>query len=136
MGKGKRKGGLFGGGGMPGSTQMLLKQASKVQAKIAENRERFSRLLFTGTAGGGALKVTVRGDFTVTDVSLDEDMYKTMSYEDMEDLIRGAVGEALKQIKNAENDSERALVAGAKEDMSESVSQDELTKLMESIMEQ
>ena len=103
MEKGKRKGGLFGGGGMPGSTQMLLKQASKVQAKMAENRERFSRLLFTGTAGGGALKVTVRGDFTVTDVSLDEDMYKAMSYDDMEYLIRGAVGEALKQIKNAEN---------------------------------
>lgn len=117
MGKGKKFGGRYGGGAMPGSTNMLLKQAAKVQQKMAENKERFNKLLFTGEAGG-ALKIVVRGDNTVMDVKLDEVMFKDMEHDDVEDLIKSALTDVLNKIKNAENDAERALVAGATEDMS------------------
>lgn len=123
----KRRGGGFGfgAGSMPGSTNMILKQAAKMQQKMAENKEKFAKLLFTGEAGG-VLKIVIRGDNVVTDVKLDEKAFQDMDYEDVEDLIKTAVGDALGKIKDAENDVERALMAGAAEDMSKSMTKEQL----------
>lgn len=123
----KRRGGGFGfgAGSMPGSTNMILKQAAKMQQKMAENKEKFAKLLFTGEAGG-VLKVVIRGDNVVTDVKLDEKAFQDMDCEDVEDLIKTAVGDALGKIKDAENDVERALMAGAAEDMSKNMTKEQL----------
>ena len=123
----KRRGGGFGfgAGSMPGSTNMILKQAAKMQQKMAENKEKFAKLLFTGEAGG-VLKIVIRGDNVVTDVKLDEKAFQDMDCEDVEDLIKTAVGDALGKIKDAENDVERALMAGAAEDMSKSMTKEQL----------
>lgn len=123
----KRRGGGFGfgAGSMPGSTNMILKQAAKMQQKMAENKEKFAKLLFTGEAGG-VLKIVIRGDNVVTNVKLDEKAFQDMDCEDVEDLIKTAVGDALGKIKDAENDVERALMAGAAEDMSKSMTKEQL----------
>lgn len=125
MGK-RGKGGFgFGAGSMPGSTSMILKQAAKMQEKMAKNKERFDKLLFTGEAGG-VLKIVIRGDNVVTDVKLNETAFQDMDCEDVEDLIKTAVGDALKKIQDAENDAERALMAGAAEDMSKTMTKEQL----------
>ncbi len=133
---GKRKGGGFGfgAGSMPGSTNMILKQAARMQQKMAENKERFNKLLFTGEAGG-VLKIVIRGDNVVTDVKLDEVAFQDMDCEDIQDLIQTAVGDALKKIKDAENDVERALVAGAAEDMSKTMTKEQLQEVADIVEE-
>ena len=132
----KRRGGGFGfgAGSMPGSTNMILKQAAKMQQKMAENKEKFAKLLFTGEAGG-VLKIVIRGDNVVTDVKLDEKAFQDMDYEDVEDLIKTAVGDALGKIKDAENDVERALMAGAAEDMSKTMTKEQLQDVADIVEE-
>lgn len=130
MAKKGKFGGKFGAGSMPGSTNMILKQAAKMQQKMVENKERFAKLLFTGEAGG-VLKIIVRGDNKVMSVNLDEDAFVEMDKDDVEDLIKAALTDVFDKIQNAENDAEKALMSGAAQEMTESMSKDEMVEVKE-----
>ena len=64
------KRGGFPGGGMPGNMNNLMKQAQKMQRQMEENQKALEEKIFTASAGGGAVEVSVSGKREVTKVSL------------------------------------------------------------------
>ena len=85
-------------GGMPGNMNNLMKQAQRMQRQMEESQKELETKEVTGTAGGGAVKVTVSGKKEVTKVELDEEVVDPEDIEMLQDLIMAATNEALRQI--------------------------------------
>ena len=54
--------------------QALMKQAQQMQAKMQKIDKELNETSYEGTAGGGAVKVTVMGTMEVTAIEIDQDM--------------------------------------------------------------
>ena len=93
-----KRGGFPGGMGMPGNMNNLMKQAQRMQRQMEESQKELETKEVTGTAGGGAVKVTVSGKKEVTKVELDEEVVDPEDIEMPQDLIMAATNEALRQI--------------------------------------
>ncbi|MBR5337797.1 MAG: YbaB/EbfC family nucleoid-associated protein [Lachnospiraceae bacterium] len=92
------KRGGFPGGGMPGNMSNLMKQAQKMQRQMEETAKELEEKEFTGTAGGGAVTVTVTGKKVVKSVKLSEDVVDPDDIEMLEDLIVAGINEAFSQV--------------------------------------
>ncbi len=74
--------------GMMGQLQKLQEQLQAAQAQLAEET-------VTGTAGGGAVKVTATGDQRVKSIELDPEILKDADVEMLQDLLLAAINNAL-----------------------------------------
>ena len=97
-----RRGG-FGGMGMPGNMNNLMKQAQRMQRQMEEQQKTLETKEYTAAAGGGAVEVTVSGKKELLSVKLSADVVDPDDIEMLQDLILAATNEALRQ---AEADSE------------------------------
>ena len=68
-----------------------VKQATETASKEMETKE------FTAKAGGGAVEVTVTGKKEVVSVKISEEAVDPDDVETLEDMVKAAVNEALKQ---------------------------------------
>ena len=93
-----RRGG-FQGGAMPGNMNNLMKQAQKMQRQMEEKAKELEEKEWEGTAGGGAVCVKVSGKKEITAVKLSEEVVDPDDIEMLEDLIRAATNEALRQME-------------------------------------
>jgi DNA-binding YbaB/EbfC family protein len=98
----------FGGGGM----QSLMRQANQMQSKIKKLQEELATREFEGTAGGGAVKVCVTGDNVITGVQIHTDVFKDGDIEILQDLIKAAVNEAIKNAKTTSQEEMAKITGG------------------------
>ncbi len=96
-----KRGGFPGGMGMPGNMGNLMKQAQRMQRQMEESQKELETKEFTGTAGGGAVKVTATGKREITKVELLPDAVDPDDIEMLQDLILAAVNDALGQAEEA-----------------------------------
>lgn len=68
----------------------LMKQAQAMQQKMAEAQERLKELVAEGTAGGGMVKVTLRGSGDLVGVVLDDELLQPGEGEVVADLLVAA----------------------------------------------
>ena len=106
------KRGGFPGGAMPGNMNNLMKQAQRKQRQMEEGQKELETKEFTGTAGGGAVEVTVTGKKEVVSVKLAEDAVDPDDIEMLQDLIVAATNEALKQAEDANNEMMGKMTGG------------------------
>ncbi len=85
-------GGYGGGGGM--NMQQMMKQAQKLQEQMAKAREELENARVTGTAGGGAVSVTVSGSKRFISIEIKPEVVDPDDVEMLEDLITAAANEA------------------------------------------
>ena len=90
---------------MPGNMSNLMKQAQRMQRQMEESQKELESAVFTATAGGGAVEVTVTGKKEVTKVKIDPD---AVDPEDVEMLESGVgVGEPVcRQPRSADSEEE------------------------------
>lgn len=81
-----------GGGGM--NMQQMMQQAQKLQEQMAQAREQLEEARVTGTAGGGAVTVTVSGSKRFISVEIKPEVVDPDDVEMLEDLITAAANEA------------------------------------------
>ncbi len=92
MGKGFNGGG-FGGGNM----QQLMKQAQMMQRKMQEAQEELAEDEVTGSAAGGMVEVTLKGNKTPVSVSIKPEAVDPDDVEMLEDMILAALNDAMAQ---------------------------------------
>ena len=85
--------------GFAGGMAQLMKQANQMQMKMKKVQEEISSQTFDGTAGGGAVKVTVNGDHLLKSVVISQDLIKSGDPEMLQDLIVMASNDAIKVAK-------------------------------------
>ncbi len=95
MGKGR---GGFPGGGMPGNMNQLMKQAQRMQRQMEEAQAQLEETEMTGSAGGGAVEITVSGKKEITKVHINPEAVDPDDVEMLEDLIMAAANEAIRKV--------------------------------------
>ena len=72
----------------------LMKQAQAMQQKLADSQAELAALVLVGTAGGGVVKVTLKGTGELSRVDIDESLMAPGEGEILADLIVAAHADA------------------------------------------
>ncbi len=81
-------------GGMPGNMNNMLRQAQRMQRQMEEQQKELEEKEFTGTAGGGAVSITISGKKVMTKVEIDPDACDPEDVETLQDLVMLAYNDA------------------------------------------
>ena len=92
--------------------QGLMKQAQMMQKKMQEEQAKLAEEEVEGTSGGGMVKVTLNGKFTMTKITIDKSIIDPEDSEVLEDLIMAAYNDAKDKVDAKMNDSMSALTGG------------------------
>jgi nucleoid-associated protein EbfC len=76
----------------------LLAQAQQMQQKLMEAQENLAATEVHGQAGGGLVQVTMKGSGEVVAVAIDPKVIDPADPEMLQDLIVGALADAVKQV--------------------------------------
>jgi DNA-binding YbaB/EbfC family protein len=92
--------GGFGGGNM----QQIMKQAQQMQRKLQEAQERLAEEEVTGTAGGGMVEVTLKGNKTPVAVTIKPEAVDPDDVEMLEDMVLAALQDAMNEAEELSNE--------------------------------
>lgn len=90
----------------------FLKQAQKMQAEMTKVQEDLAKREVEGTAGGGAVTAVARCDGTLARIKIDPKVIDPTDAEMLEDLILGAVQNALETAKKTQSEEMNKVTAG------------------------
>lgn len=105
------KRGGFAGGMMPGNMNNLMKQAQKMQKQLEEQAKELESKEFVVTTGGGAVTVTLTGKKEFKSIKIEKEAVDPDDVEMLEDMILGAVNEALRKLEE-ENKNAMGMLGG------------------------
>lgn len=89
-----------------------MKQVQKAQAEMARVQEELKSDLVTASAGGGAVKVSITGDLSVTAVTIDPRAVDPEDVEMLQDMVVAAVNEALREAQALANTKMSRIMGG------------------------
>ena len=92
-------------GGGPQNMQQMIKQAQKMQEDMERVQAELEEEVTEVTAGGGAVKIEIKGNREILSIKLDEDVVDPDDIETLEDLIVAAVNEAIKTVDTKSNNA-------------------------------
>jgi DNA-binding YbaB/EbfC family protein len=81
-----------------GDMSQLLAQAQQMQKKLLETQQQLANAEVHGQAGGGLVKVLVKGSGEVVGVTIDPKVANPDDVETLQDLIVGAMADASQQV--------------------------------------
>src|SRR5437016_4552916 len=90
----------------------FLKQAQKMQEQMQRVQDELAQREVEGTAGGGAVKAVARCDGSIVSVKIDPKVVDPNDVEMLEDLVLGAVVNALEVAKKTQTDEMGKVTAG------------------------
>lgn len=99
-----------GGGGM--NMQQMMQQAQKLQEQMAKAKEDLENARVTGTAGGGAVSITLSGSKRFLSIKIEPEVIDPDDPEMLEDLITAAANDAYAQADELYKNSPLAQLGG------------------------
>ncbi len=96
------------GGGAPSNMNQMIRQAQKMQEAMEKAQEELNVKEYEATSGGGMVAVTMNGKKEVVKVTLKPEVVDPEDVEILEDMIAGAVNEAIRAV---EADSQQVMGA-------------------------
>lgn len=96
----------------PNNMNNAMKQVQKAQAEMARVQEELNSDLVTASAGGGAVKVSITGGLTVTNVVIDPRAVDPEDVEMLQDMVVAAVNEALREAQELANTKMSRVMGG------------------------
>ncbi|MDI6687218.1 MAG: YbaB/EbfC family nucleoid-associated protein [Desulfobacterales bacterium] len=73
----------------------MMKQAQKLQSRMASLQEEMAEKIVEATAGGGMIKVTANGRQQILSIQIEKEVVDPDDVEMLQDLILAAVNDAL-----------------------------------------
>ncbi len=86
----------------------IMKQAQAVQQRMAEAQEQIAALEIESTAGGGAVKLMLRGSGELARLDIDESLMAPGEGEMIADLVIAAHADARRRLDEAQGELMRA----------------------------
>lgn len=97
--------------GFGGGMAQMMKQANQMQLKMKKLQEDLNTRTYDGTSGGGAVTVTVNGEYQLTQVKIDSEVLSGGDAEMLQDMILSASNDALKTAKTT-SETEMGKITG------------------------
>ena len=88
----------------------IMRQAQAMQAKINTAQKKLEAMEVEGTAGGGAVKITLTGKNVLVSIRIDPSA--AGDAEMLEDLVKVAHDDARKKLDDAQNEEMKGLGGG------------------------
>ncbi|MCC6958696.1 MAG: YbaB/EbfC family nucleoid-associated protein [Dehalococcoidia bacterium] len=95
----------MGGGGNPNALAQAQEMLAKAQAELAATS-------VEGSAGGGAVRVTMSGEQKITAITLSPDVVDPDDVEMLQDLIMAAISDASEKATDLQSQSFGAITGG------------------------
>jgi DNA-binding YbaB/EbfC family protein len=92
--------------------QDMLKQLAQMQERMAEAQQEIESRVAEATAGGGAVKVEMTGDYKVKSLKIDPDAVDPDDMSMLEDLVIAAMNEVIAQVQAFHADSMGSVTGG------------------------
>ena len=83
----------------------LMKQAQAMQSQMKKAQQELAQTERTYSAGGGAVAVTARGDYSITSIKIAPEAVDPEDVEGLEDLMMLATNGALEEIRKVAESS-------------------------------
>ena len=93
--------------------QALLKQAQKMQKDLAKVESELNEKEYEATMGGGVVKVAVKG-MQVESIQIDETLLDKDGKEDLEEMLKSAINDALSKAVKDKEQTMNAITGGVK----------------------
>ena len=81
---------------------MSMRDIQKMQQRILKMQEELEASQFAGTAGGGAVKITISGKFEVTAVEIDPEAFNAEDIAELEVMVLAAAKDAFNKANDAQ----------------------------------
>lgn len=94
--------------------QALLKQAQKMQRDMADKEKELSEKTYEATMGGGVIKVSMKGDFKIESIDIDESLLEKDNKEDIQDMLISALNDVLGKANEDKEKTMNAITGGVK----------------------
>jgi len=73
---------------------MNMREIQRMQQKLMKMQEELEASVFTGTAGGGAVSITMTGKYEITEVKIDSEAFNAEDIEELEVMVKAAAKDA------------------------------------------
>lgn len=94
--------------------QGLLKQAQKMQKDLAKLEDELNAKVYEESMGGGAVVVSVKGSMEVNSIQIEETLLTVDAKDDVEDMLKMALNNALEKVKEDKEKKMNAITGGMK----------------------
>lgn len=93
---------------------MNMREIQKMQQKLVKMQDELANTLFTGTAGGGAVSITLNGKFEMTAVKIDPEAFNAEDIAELEVMILAAAKDAQGRVNEAQEKMTMNMTGGMK----------------------
>jgi len=90
----------------------LMKQAKQMQKQMEELQAGLEEKTLEVTAGGGAVTVVINGNKQIKELTISQEIVDPDDVEMLQDLIIGAVNEAIRQMEEKVNSEMSRMTGG------------------------
>ena len=90
----------------------MAKKFQLIQKQIQEKSEEIEQMSFTSSSGGGAVTAVVSGKKIIESLTINPEVVDPEDVEMLQDLIIGAVNEALRQVEETTETEIDRITAG------------------------
>jgi len=93
---------------------MNMREIQKMQQRLLKMQEELEATQFTGTAGGGAVTITMSGKFEISAVKIDPEAFNAEDIAELEVMVQAAANAAHEKVSEAQAKMSNALTGGMK----------------------
>src|SRR5437762_7924817 len=93
---------------------MSMRDIQKMQQKLVKMQEELDASQFKGTAGGGAVTITMSGKFEILAVKIDPEAFSADDIEELEVMVKAAANDAFEKVTDAQQRQLSSATGGIK----------------------
>ena len=97
---------------MKGGMNNIVRQAQQMQQKIAKVQEEIGEKHIEASTGGGVVTAVVTGNQELVEIKIDPDVVDPEDVELLEEMILGAVNQAMKMAGDMMNEEVEKITGG------------------------
>ncbi len=90
----------------------IMRQAQQMQQRLQEAQAKMEEITAEGSAGGGMVKVTLRGKGELAALAIDPSLLQPADKEMVEDLVKAAHADARRKLDDAMADAMKQATGG------------------------
>jgi nucleoid-associated protein EbfC len=91
---------------------MNMRDIQKMQQRLVKMQQELEATQFTGTAGGGAVTITMSGKFEITAVKIDPEAFNAEDIAELEVMVLAAAKAAHEKVSDAQAKMSSSLTGG------------------------
>lgn len=90
----------------------IMQQASQMQGRMAEVKEKIAETRVEGSSGGEMVRVEASGDLKILNVSIEQTLVESGDREMLEELVTAATNQAIQKAKDVAAEAMQDVAGG------------------------